>query len=128
MIAGTTEENDIMLIKLASQSTAPLVELNFSPTIPADDEQVTVIGFGFTDPNDQMGESIPDVLQQVQVTNLNFQVCVDSNNLPNFLFEESQICAGEIAGGKDSCRGDSGGPLLSSSNVQYGIVSYGVGW
>ena len=42
----------------------------------------------------------------------------------------SMLCAGFRAGGKDSCRGDSGGPLFvmpgaSGSFVQVGIVSWG---
>jgi len=45
----------------------------------------------------------------------------------------SQICAGEIAGGKDTCQGDSGGALFIKDTVDgttkfvaAGIVSYGV--
>ncbi|KAL7850289.1 hypothetical protein SRHO_G00196380 [Serrasalmus rhombeus] len=40
------------------------------------------------------------------------------------------MCAGLLAGGKDSCQGDAGGPLVSKQNgvwVQAGIVSFGVG-
>ena len=40
---------------------------------------------------------------------------------------ETQICAGDP--GRDSCRGDSGGPLLAKTEtdevVQVGIVSFG---
>jgi trypsin len=41
---------------------------------------------------------------------------------------EMMLCAGTIKGGKDSCQGDSGAPLLlAGTNVQVGIVSFGDG-
>jgi secreted trypsin-like serine protease len=43
---------------------------------------------------------------------------------------DQTICAGEMAGGKDACQGDCGGPLFISSQgrfVQVGIVSWGEG-
>ena len=47
------------------------------------------------------------------------------------LTDNKQICAGGIVG-KDSCSGDSGGPLIASSTNElrsakylYGIVSFG---
>lgn len=38
------------------------------------------------------------------------------------------ICAGLVKGGKDSCFGDSGGPLaclINESNLLVGVVSFG---
>lgn len=43
---------------------------------------------------------------------------------------DSMLCAGYAAGGKDTCTGDSGGPLLIESGqraVQVGITSWGTG-
>lgn len=37
------------------------------------------------------------------------------------------FCAGFTTGGKDSCSGDSGGPIVDSSKVLQGLVSWGNG-
>ena len=42
----------------------------------------------------------------------------------NSIWDESMLCAGEA--GKDSCEGDSGGPL-TYNDVHIGIVSWGQG-
>ena len=49
--------------------------------------------------------------------------CKDSYG-ENSIWEESMLCAGET--GKDSCEGDSGGPL-TYNDVHVGIVSWGQG-
>ncbi|CAD7082759.1 unnamed protein product [Hermetia illucens] len=43
-----------------------------------------------------------------------------------YVYPETQICAGRIEGGKGSCMGDSGGPLLCN-NVLSGLISMGYG-
>jgi hypothetical protein len=44
---------------------------------------------------------------------------------------DTMMCAGEFLGGKDSCNGDSGGPLLvpdaSNNMLVAGVVSFGTG-
>jgi len=42
------------------------------------------------------------------------------------LFTTNSICSGFLEGGKDSCDGDQGGPLVCNGQVQ-GIVSWGHG-
>lgn len=79
------------------------------------------------------------ILQHVQIPVLDNAVCKDRYKkakklVAEDLFDESVLCAGVLSGGKDSCGGDSGGPLMSpiqrDGNIywhQIGIVSYGVG-
>nr|XP_012297105.1 testisin [Aotus nancymaae] len=74
----------------------------------------------------------PYTLQEVQVAIINNTMC-------NHLFLKSDfrtdifgdmICAGDAQGGKDSCFGDSGGPLACDKDgmwYQVGVVSWGVG-
>jgi secreted trypsin-like serine protease len=100
-----TIANDIMLVKLASPSTAPLVSLNKSPSLPSEGQLVTAIGFGVTsDP----GGSISSSLQEVIINAIGSSTCnsLIGNVGPNVL------CAGIPEGGKNICFGDSGKPML----------------
>lgn len=78
-------------------------------------------------------------MQQLQVPVLDNSVCKNGYKKAKKLFSQNQfdttiICAGHLAGGKDSCDGDSGGPLMLPVHVdgkfpfyQIGVVSYGAG-
>jgi trypsin len=101
-VPDTTREFDIMIVKLASPSGAPVIQLNQNAEAPTDGTPVTVMGFGTTS---EGGITSPRLLK-VDITTYAFSVC--QANLPLQLFPESQICAGDIAGGRDSCQGDSG--------------------
>lgn len=79
------------------------------------------------------------ILQQLQVPVHKNVICrniFDSrgNLICEEQFGDAIICAGNLAGGQDSCRGDSGGPLMIPINenqkfpfYQIGIVSWGIG-
>lgn len=117
------ELNDIMLVKLDGFSDAPVVQINVDPSVPVDEDAVTVVGLGRTSP----GGDLAQTLQEVDVQVVNFEEC--SAYWEGFLpiGNERQICAGTDAGGRDACQGDSGGPMFDSMGRQIGIVSVGDG-
>ncbi|XP_013879740.1 chymotrypsin-1 [Austrofundulus limnaeus] len=66
----------------------------------------------------------PEILQEVQVEVLPPKEC--KATFPNL--QDTMLCAGDRAGGKDSCNGDYGNPLVCQSDsgfVQVGIMSFG---
>ena len=71
-----------------------------------------------------------DVLREVEVNLVSKEVC-NSNISYNGAIHERYLCAGFQGGGKDSCGGDSGGPLACQNEdgrfVLTGVVSWGEG-
>lgn len=121
-LPNQNEENDIMLIKLVEPSTQPLATLNTDLRQPVNGQPLKVIGFGLT----SEGGAVSQTLLEVEIDAIGYDTC--RQRFGSLLQENLQICAGLDEGGKDSCSGDSGGPLLNpTSNVQYGLVSFGVG-
>lgn len=80
-----------------------------------------------------------EILQELQIPILENSICSDAykaNNRARTIkqFDSATLCAGYLTGGKDSCRGDSGGPLMVPELIngkiyfyQIGIVSNGIG-
>jgi len=94
---------------------------NTNDSLPLLGKQVKLIGFKRT----TVTGNVSRELLEVDVNVLDWRTCDILTSTPTF--EDSQVCAGVLAGGRDSCSGDSGGPLLGAGNVQYGITSFGVG-
>lgn len=116
-----TDENDIMLVLLSQPvANVPIQMLNTEPSIPADGENVTVIGFGFTSEDG----ALADTLQEVQVNVVDFGTC---NDYFGRIVDDIMLCAGAAGSGRDSCQGDSGGPLFTDQGLQVGLVSFGLG-
>jgi Trypsin len=125
-----TNENDIMLIKLerGPNVPVPLVAWNKDRTIPSNGEVVRTIGFGRV----TASGSLSKVLRKVDINVIDYQTCAnDYSNYSQHPIDEQMICAGILdVGGKDSCDGDSGGPLIrqsSGTNIIVGIVAWGEG-
>jgi len=146
--------NDIALIKLSQPAVLNLgVQIVCLPVDPVHaarklglkdlhsglvGKRPTVVGWGYTeyDPynKEQQGDfkraNVASTSQQkLEIPVLSTSEC--TRKFGKFVPEDSQICAGaEI--GKDSCKGDSGGPLyyshkVGSENTWYllGLVSFG---
>ncbi|XP_054023615.1 trypsin I-P1-like [Dryobates pubescens] len=120
--SGSTLDNDIMLIKLATPA-----QLNRAvQTIPLPTSCVQagttclISGWGNTLSS---GINYPDTLQCLKAPVLPASDC--SQAYPGQI-TRNMICVGFLEGGKDSCQGDSGGPVVCNGQLQ-GIVSWGIG-
>jgi len=114
---------DIGLIELAEPSSQPPARLvsnraDWVPSAPA-----TVFGWGLT----RNGGSVADALHQVTVPIQKDSYCRTAFR-PDFS-SRLMLCAGRRRGAKDSCEGDSGGPLtvsdVSGELRVAGVVSWG---
>ncbi|CAG4931378.1 unnamed protein product [Parnassius apollo] len=129
--------NDIALLRLSrpvnltykNSGTICLPVMKSLREMNLDGERATVAGWGFTE-NYQRS----NVLLKVELPVYSPKTCKAYYNRnqrsDNTDGLKHKLCAGEI--GRDSCRGDSGGPLMleghyneSDRYIQFGIVSYG---
>ncbi|XP_060686062.1 granzyme A-like [Hemiscyllium ocellatum] len=121
-----TKENDIMLLQLQSEAELnKYVNLLPLPKNYLDVKNGTVCsvaGWGWTSIKSKKGS---DHLKEVNVTTINRSKCNSRqyyNGKP--LITMSMLCAGDKRGGKDACKGDSGGPMICKNEFR-GIVSFG---
>jgi len=117
------------LLELAQPSGVTPVTLSTKATDKLVGLQATVIGWGAVDNSNPVTPQFPVWLHSVDVPIVSLDVCnapesYDDNIYPN------QLCAGFEQGGRDSCVGDSGGPLIATYEgvvQQVGVVSFGYG-
>lgn len=119
--SSTTFANDIMLMKIGSFLNGPYVTLNFNASIPSVEADITAIGFGQTSETGMPSTT----LQKVDLKSISGKSCSRYYGINDTV----QLCnGGPPEGGKDTCGGDSGGPLfLKGTNTQVASVSYGRG-
>ncbi len=117
-----TDDNDLALLELDFPT-------NVTPiSISVDDAPVnlltTVVGWGELE--DGSG-TFPTDLYEVEVPIVSRSICESTYGSD---FTQNMICAGYSKGEKDTCKSDSGGPLMGIQHgeyVQIGITSWGVG-
>uniref|UniRef100_A0A3P9QJ96 Testisin-like n=1 Tax=Poecilia reticulata TaxID=8081 RepID=A0A3P9QJ96_POERE len=124
----TTIDNDIALLRLSSpvEFTDYIrpVCLAASGSRFNNGTDSWVTGWG----NVGEGEPLPrpQTLQEVKVPVIGNRQC----SCLLRTVTDNMICAGVLSGGKDSCEGDSGGPMVSKQRsrwIQSGVVSFGFG-
>ncbi|XP_070619996.1 snake venom serine protease-like isoform X2 [Erythrolamprus reginae] len=117
----TQFNQDIMLIRLNSSviKSEHIAPISLPSNPPSVGSSCRVTGWGtITSPE----VTYPEVPHSVDIDILDNEVCQAAYPV---LAENSNIlCAGKLEGGKDSCKGDSGGPLICGGEIQ-GIVSWG---
>lgn len=116
---------DIALIRLKYE--APLTRFIQPACLPRNGdlaERFLVAGWGQTETNYFGGRS--DVLRKVEVPLVDKSMCQNIYNRSSKInFVDSQICAGGERG-KDSCTGDSGGPLMQRDRDSRKLVTVGL--
>jgi len=129
-----TMMNDLSLIQLDRPVTGFSPVSLVSGTSDLATRLATAIGWGDTDIR-QFQQNYPTTLQQVELPIVSNTTCIAAyddwipNNTPHSNFD-GMICAGYAQGGKDSCSGDSGGPLIVYESNHWelaGITSFGDG-
>lgn len=85
-------ENDIMLVKLETFSSVPLVEYNSNATIPELSDTLRVIGFGQTSTGG--GGPSSSTLQQVEVNMISNDLCDVTLSQQGYYFNnETMLCS-----------------------------------
>jgi len=117
---------DIALLQLAEPVTQSLITLPFKENQEIKpDTLATALGWGLIEPNEE--GALPEVLQQVELPIVTNETCQTAYQGESQIID-SMICAGFKEGKKDTCKNDSGGPLIVFKENQWqqvGIVSFG---
>lgn len=89
---------------------------------PIDESILTAVGWGYTSENGVLSTW----LQHTLLTKLSDEVCDQFHTTKNLGQRPvDHFCAGDMSTGADTCRGDSGGPLLEGDSHLVGLTSYG---
>jgi secreted trypsin-like serine protease len=131
---AATTQFDIALVHLSRPSAQTPIRV-ISPAEQdrwAPGRTATVIGWGGQIYPGIGGVTTSDDLREVSLPMVSDAACDSSYNTTGItgqFFPQTMVCAGEVYGIKDSCSGDSGGPLMvpdaQGTLVQAGTVSWG---
>lgn len=123
--------NDFAVLKLSENVTGITpIKLANSQALPK--KNYTIAGFGrIFDPyeppaNKTADDSRTTKMMEAQVTVVEPAVCKSTLGTYGQFFNETVMICTDAKQKTDACQGDSGGPLFLG-NVQYGVVSWGIG-
>jgi len=134
---SSTPDSDIALLELETPADKyPTVPVYTGSDTLAGKESI-VIGWGITKgwKNPREVED-PWLLRQVTLPVVSNGECArafaaEGYTGNEYIIDSSMLCAGDSNGGKDSCQGDGGGPLLVQDEGMWkvgGLVSWGEGY
>lgn len=120
---ATLIHNDVALIRLSKsvKFTSKISPIKLAASDPAAGTFTIASGWGKLHQNDP-DTSIPRMLQGVQLKTISRRSCRAAYG--NSKIQNTNICA--YTERKDTCRGDSGGPL-TANKILVGVVSWGAG-
>ncbi|CAG0909880.1 unnamed protein product, partial [Cyprideis torosa] len=120
---------DVALLELTHASQIEPVSILADDAVSG--EYALVAGWGVSKTDATSGEpvagSFSNFLQQAELQIVDNQACQQTLS---YRLSDSMLCAGYPPGGRDSCSGDSGGPLIVQRDGvphQVGLVSFGDG-
>jgi trypsin len=129
------EKNDVALLRLVTPLNIETSKIAMLATTDTENAWggagacAAVAGWGLTVQVQRSG--LPGHLQAVNVPIVSQQDCRAAYTATHDIQPKAHICAGYMPGGKDSCYGDSGGPLIVRAGptgaLLIGIVSLGEG-
>ncbi|PSN49650.1 hypothetical protein C0J52_14795 [Blattella germanica] len=122
LMAALLEEKMPTLKTFHTSYGSGVQAISLASSEPSVGQVATVSGWGTTSSG---GSSLPTVLQVVQVPIVDRQQCSSAYSQYGGITAR-MICAAVENGGKDSCQGDSGKPLVADGRLT-GVVSWGVG-
>jgi len=120
---GIDDDFDYALVRLSSPiNTIDPVAMNANSAIPNGGQNVIGMGFGATDVK---GSEFSRKLLHVTLDTLTLAACKSKWGVGKYGISPRMVCAARK--GKDTCRGDSGGPLITKSDPHQliGISSFG---
>ncbi|CAG9856887.1 unnamed protein product [Phyllotreta striolata] len=125
-IESTGHYNDIALIRMkkAAKNTDFVSPICLKTDKAQSGESYIISGWGRTET-----DAFSNVKRKVEIPAVDNETCRKKYREMGIEIKDTQICGGGEKG-KDSCTGDSGGPLMIQNGTHYvaaGIVSYGIG-
>ncbi len=120
-------DNDLALLELDTPAPTKIHPMKVLYRDMPAGTLAMVIGFGAISKN---ATKFPSELYEVELPLVDRKICEAIYNQNGKIeFTENMICAGYSQGGKDTCKGDSGGPLMARTDGYYqqiGITSWGI--